>query len=158
MKGHRSRTTVALAVTLGLSGCATRPFARVEGPARSRYASVTLVGQSCSRENDPNWSSADILGLDLRIRVHNAAASPLLVDPRQVTLWATGRSYRPRRADAADLIPPGASQTLVIHFWERDRDLGCNVPMALALDGSVTLAGSAVTLAPISFLASRDDL
>ena len=149
---------VALAATLGLGGCATRPFARVEGPARAPVATVALVGQSCSRENDPNWSSADILGLDLRIRVDNTGFSPLAFDPAQVTLLAAGRAYRPRRGDAAEVVPPGAARTLVVHFWQRDGDLACNLPMALALDGLIARAGSAVTLAPISFLASDEDL
>jgi hypothetical protein len=158
MKVDGSGTIVAFAIAVGLGGCAPHPFARVAGPAQTREALVTLVGQSCSRENDPNWSSADILGLDLRIRVDNAGTSALAVDPRQVTLLAAGRAHRPRRADAAAAIPARGSRTMVVHFWERDGDLACNVPMALALGGSVTLAGSAVILAPISFLASNDDL
>jgi hypothetical protein len=145
-------------VAVGLGGCATKPFARVAGPARARAASVALVGQTCSRENDPNWSYADILGLDLRIRVDNTGTAPISVDPAQVALLGAGRAYRPRRGDSAAVIPAGSSRTLVVHFWERDGDLACNVPMALALDHAVTLEGAAVTLAPISFLARSDDV
>jgi uncharacterized protein YceK len=151
------RTVIALAVTLGLGGCATRPFARVAGPAQSQVAAVALAGQTCSRENDPNWSTADVLGLDLRIRVDNTGASPLSFDPAQVALLAAGQFYRPHRSDAAEVLLPGTSRTLVVHFWERNGDLACNVPMALALDRAVTVGGSAVALAPISFLASHDD-
>jgi hypothetical protein len=158
MKMGVFRTVVALAITSGFGGCVARPFARVEGPARSQVAEVELAGQTCGRENDPNWSHADILGLDLRIRVDNTGVTPLSFDPARVALLAAGQSYRPQRSDAADAIPPGASRTFVVHFWERNGDLACNVPMALAPDRAVTLEGTAVTFAPISFLASRDAL
>jgi hypothetical protein len=157
MKTGIVRILVAL-VALGLGGCATRPFARVEGPAQSHEAAVALAGQTCGRQNDPNWSTADILGLDLRIRVDNTGETPLSFDPEQVALLAAGQSYKPRRGDPAEAIAPGASRTLVVHFWERNGDLACNVPMALALDHAITVRGTPVTFAPISFLASNDDI
>ncbi len=158
MKTGSSRIVIALAITLGLGGCAAGPFARVDRPARSPAATVALAGQACSRENDPNWSEADILGLDLQLRVENAGAAPLAFYPARVALLAGGQSYTPRRSDPAGTVVSGGSRTFVVHFWERNGDLACDIPMALAVDRAATIDGSVVTFAPISFLASNGDL
>ncbi len=148
---------IAIVSLLELGGCATRPLARVSGPVQSRAISVALVGQSCDRENDPNWSYADILGLDLRIQVTNAGAAELRFDPAETALLAAGPPHRPHRSDSPAAIPPGASRTFVVHFLERDGNLACDIPMKLAIDRAVTAGGAAVTFEPISFLASNDD-
>jgi hypothetical protein len=148
---------IATVSLLELGGCATQPLARVSGPAEAQAISVALVGQSCDRENDPNWSSADILGLDLRIRVGNAGAAELTFDSAQTALLAAGQPYRPHRSDPPAAIPPGASRTFVVHFLERNGSLACDVPMSLAIDRAVTAAGATVTFEPISFLASNND-
>ena len=147
-----------LVATLWMGSCATKPFARTEGPVRNQATSVALVGQSCDREIDPNWPRADVLGLDVRVRVANSGASVLTFDPARTVLSAAGQSYGPHRSDSASAIPLSASRTFVVHFLEREGDLACNVPMSLALDQAVTLSGTPVTFGPISFLASDDDI
>jgi hypothetical protein len=149
---------ILIAPLLELGGCATQPLARVSGPVQAQAISVALVGQSCDRENDPNWSDADILGLDLRIRVSNAGASVLRFAPAETALLAAGQSYRPSRSDSPAAVPPGASETFVVHFLERNGSLACDVPMTLAIDRAVTEGGATVTFEPISFLASNDDI
>jgi hypothetical protein len=147
-----------IAPLLQLGGCASQPLARAGGPAQAQAISVALVGQSCDRENDPNWSIADILELDLRIRVTNSGATVLRFDPAQTALIAVGQPHRPHREDTAAVIPPGGSRTFVVHFLERDGRLACNVPMALAIDRAVTAGGASVTFQPIPFLASNEDI
>jgi hypothetical protein len=156
--GFSMVAAILIAPLLELGGCASQPFVRAGEPAQSQAISVALVGQSCDRENDPNWSSADILGLDLRILVTNSGAADLRFDPAETALLAAGRSRRPHRSDAAAAIPPGASRTFVVHFLERDAELACNVPMTLAIDRAVTAGGATVTFTPISFLASHQDI
>ena len=150
---------------LDRSSCSSSQVARPSpsraraGPFETEAISVALVGQSCDRENDPNWSYADILGLDVKISVANSGAAAVTFDPAaDRASRPVGRSYRPQRSDSAAAIPPGASRTFVVHFLERDGDLACNVPMALSLDRAVRLDGAPVTFQPISFLASNDDI
>jgi len=157
MRNSLARAIVAVQ-SFGLAACMSKPFVRTDGPARDRGISVALVSQSCDRENDPNWSYADILGLDVKISVANSGSAAITFDPAQTALSAGGRSQPPLRSDAAAAIPPGASRTFVVHFLERNGDLACNVPMALSLDRAVRLDGAPVTLQPISFLASNDDI
>jgi hypothetical protein len=156
--GSSMVVAILIAPLLELGGCASQPFVRVSGPVQSQAISVALVGQSCDREIDPNWSYADILGLDLRIRVTNSGAANLSFDPARTALFAEGQPHQPHRSDAAAAIPPGASRTFVVHFLERDGRLACNVPMRLAIDHAVTAGGASVTFEPISFLASHDDI
>ena len=155
--GFSNVAAIFMVALLELGGCATQPLARVSGPVQAQAISVALVGQSCDRENDPNWSSADILGLDLQIRVTNAGAAELRFDPAETALLADGQPYRPHRSDSPAAIPPGESGTFVVHFLERNGSLACDVPMKLAIDRAVTAGGAAVTFEPISFLASNDD-
>ena len=157
MRSTLARAIVAVQM-FGLAGCATKPFVRTDGPVRGGGVSVALVGRRCDREIDPNWSSADLLGLDVEISVSNSGAAAVTFDPTHTALAAGGRSERPRRSDSAAAIPPGGSRTFVVHFLERNRELACNVPMALSLDGAVKLEGAPVTFQPISFLASNDDI
>ena len=157
MRSSLARAIVAVQM-FGLAGCVSKPFVRTDGPVRERDVSVALVSQSCDRESDPNWSYADMLGLDVKLSVANSGAAAVTFDPAQTALTAGGRSERPRRSDSAAAIPPGASKTFVVHFLERNGDLACNVPMALSLDRAVTRDGAPVTFQPISFLASNDDI
>jgi hypothetical protein len=143
---------------VGLGGCASKAFVRTDGPVAERGVSISLVSQSCDREIDPNWSSADILGLDLRVRVSNGGESVVAFDPGKTALVAGGRSSPPRRGDAAAEVAPGNSQTFIIHFLQRDGTLACNVPMTLAFKGAVAIGETPVTFKAISFLASNDDL
>jgi hypothetical protein len=156
--GFSMVAAILIAPLLELGGCASQPFVRAGEPAQSKAISIGLVGQSCDREIDPNWSSADILGLDLRVRVTNSGAAVLRFDPAETALLAAGRAHRPHRSDSAAAIPPGASRTFIVHFLERDAELACNIPMTLAIDRAVTAGGAAVTFAPISFLVSRQDI
>ena len=119
MRNSLARAIVAVQL-FGLAACMSEPFVRTDGPARGRGISVALVSQSCDRENDPNWSYADILGLDVKISVANSGAGAITFDPAQTALSAGGRSQPPRRSDAAAAIPPGASRTFVVHFLERN--------------------------------------
>lgn len=117
-----------------------------------------MVGQSCDRQIDPNWSYADILGLDLQIRVSNSGPSRMTFDSSATRLLADGETRSPHRADGPKGIAAGESRTFTVHFLERDDNLACNVPMALTLGRAVAVGGVSVTLRPISFLASSNDV
>ncbi len=146
----------ALATAAG--GCVPQAFVRTDGPVQVGGVSVALVGQSCDREIDPNWSSADLLGLDLRIRVINSGPSRLTFDPFATRLLADGDTFSPHRADGPMAIGAGESRTVTVHFLERDDNLACNVPMALTLGRAVSVGGVSVTLRSISFLVSNRDV
>jgi len=137
---------------------ASRRFVWADGPVQSQAISVALQGQSCDREIDPNWSYANILGLDVRISITNSGTAVATFDPAQTALSAFGRSHRPHRSDVAATMLPGASRTFVVYFLVRDDDLACNVPMALSFDRALGLDGVPVTVRPISFLASNDHI
>jgi hypothetical protein len=150
--------TAMFALAIATGGCAPRAFVRTDGPVQSSGVSIALVHQSCDRQIDPNWSYADILGLDVQIRVANTGPSSLLFDPRAMTLLANGWAHSPHRADAPMIIAPGQLETFAVHFLERDDNLACNVPMALVIGSAATVNGLPVVLRPISFLASNKDV
>lgn len=150
-------STLAMTSMLAAAGCASRPFVVSDPPARAGNVSVALVDQQCDRRNDPNWSYADLLSLDMRVRVSNSSGSNLRFDPHQVRLLADGAARTPRNADAPAMVPPGASRLFAVHFFERDDNLACNVPMALAIDGAATMGSNPLPLSPLSFVASRRD-
>jgi hypothetical protein len=78
-------------------------------------------------------------------------------DPSATRLIADGKTRPPYRAEGPMAIASGESRTFTVHFFERDDNLACNVPMALSLGQSVAIGGSSVTLRPISFLAGHSD-
>jgi hypothetical protein len=164
-KGDRNMKTgwMALIFTsmVAASGCSeawSRSFVRTDPPAQGGGVSVGLVERQCDRRIDPNWSYADILGLDIQMRVTNSAGSALTFDPRRVRLLADGEARAPHRSDASETIPSGGSKTFTVHFLERDDNLACNVPMALAVDGAAAIGSSPIPLRPVSFLASNTDI
>jgi hypothetical protein len=142
----------------GCDGAWSRSFVRTDPPAQAGGVSLALVERQCDRRIDPNWSYADILGLDIRMRVTNSAGSAVTFDPGKVRLLADGEARAPHRADASETIAAGTSKTFVVQFLERDDNLACNVPMALAIDGSAVLGSSPLPLRPVSFLASNADI
>ena len=161
--GHRTRKWVAglfaiSAFATAAGGCAAQAFVLTDSPIQVGGVSVALVGQSCDRQIDPNWSYADILGLDLQIRITNSGPSGMTFDPSATRLLADGESRLPHRADGPNAIAAGESRTFTVHFLERDANLACNVPMALTLGRAAMVGGASVTLAPISFLASNRDI
>ena len=102
-----------IAPLLELGGCASQPLARAGGPAQAQAISVALVGQRCDRENDPNWSIADMLGLDLRIRVTNSGATELRFDPAQTdTVHRIDQALARREVEAAGFVFEAESQVL----------------------------------------------
>ena len=117
-----------------------------------------LVDQKCDRENDPNWSNADILGLQVRVEVKNSTTDPMTFEPAKVRLLADGEARKPHASDHSALIPAGASKIFEVGFLERDENLACNVPMALSVADAATAGSSTLPLRPISFLVSRKDL
>jgi hypothetical protein len=131
---------------------------RTDGPVQAGGVSAALVSQSCDRQIDPNWSYADILGLDVQIRVTNGGSSRITFDPSATGLLVDGKIRSPHRADGPTAIAAGESRTFAVHFLERDDNLACNVPMAFTLGRAVTVGGASVTLRPISFLASNNDV
>lgn len=143
---------------LAAAGCAAQPFLRADSPVEAAGVRVELVDQRCDREIDPNWSSADILGLEVRVKVTNATANAIGFDPAKVRLLADGESRNPNRSDRSGTVPTGGSKVFEVGFLERDGNLACNVPMALGVAGAATVGGSALPLRPISFLVSRDDI
>jgi hypothetical protein len=146
---------------LAAGGCSeawSRSFVRTDSPAQAGGVSVGLVERQCDRRIDPNWSYADILGLDIQMLVTNAAGSALTFDPGKVRLLADGEARAPHRSDASETIPSGGSKTFTVHFLERDDNLACNVPMALAVDGAAAIGSSPIPLRPVSFLASNTDI
>jgi hypothetical protein len=73
---------------LAAAGCAAQPFLRADPPVEAGGVRVGLVDQRCDREIDPNWSGADILGLEVRVQVTNATASAITFDPAKARLLA----------------------------------------------------------------------
>jgi len=152
---------LVLTLMVAAGGCGeswSRSFVRTDPPASAGGVSVALVERQCDRDNDPNWSYADILGLDILMRVTNSADSAVTFDPGKVRLLADGEARAPHRADAPETIATGTSKTFTVHFLERDDNLACNVPMALAIDGSAAIGASPLPLRPLSFLASNADI
>jgi hypothetical protein len=138
-------------------GCA-HPFLRADPPVQSRGVTVGLVDQQCDRMIDPNWSYADILGLDVRIRVVNASAGDVALDPKKVRLLADGEARAPHDADSRRTILSGTTATFRVHFLERDENLACNVPMALSVAGAVATGSTVLSFAPLQFLVSTEDI
>jgi hypothetical protein len=156
------RIALILASLIAMGGCSeawSRSFVRTDPPAQAGGVSVALVERQCDRRIDPDWSSyADILGLDIQMRVTNSAVSPMTFDPAKVRLLADGESRTPHRSDGAETIAVGTSKTFTVHFLERDDNLACNVPMALAIDGAAEIGSAPLPLRPLSFLASNTDI
>jgi hypothetical protein len=155
------RIGLALTLMMAAGGCSeswSRWFVRTDPPAEAGGVSVALVERQCDRDNDPNWSYADILGLDIQMRVTNSAGSAVTFDPGKVRLLADGEARAPHRADAPETIATGTSKTFTVHFLERDDNLACNIPMALAVDGAAAIGASPLPLRPVSFLASNADI
>ena len=144
--------------TMVAIGCAAHPFVRADPPVESGGVRVGLVDQKCDREVDPNWSYADILGLDLRVEVSNSTEGTISFDPAKVRLLADGEARKPHKSDRSATVLAGASKIFEVRFLERDDNLACNIPMALGIAGAATAGSSPVPLPPISFLVSRDDI
>lgn len=148
---------LVISTVLGVS-CAAHPFLRADPPVEADGVRVGLVDQKCDRMIDPNWSYADILGLQVRVEVTNSTTDPMTFDPAKVRLLADGEARKPHKADHSGLIPAGASKIFEVMFMERDDNLACNVPMALSVAEAATTGSSTLPLRPISFLVSRDDI
>jgi hypothetical protein len=151
------RTTLLVISTVLGVGCAAHPFVRADPPVEAEGVRVGLVDQKCDRMIDPNWSYADILGLQVRVEVTNSTTDPVTFEPSKVRLLADGEARKPHKLDSGALIPAGASKIFEVGFLERDDTLACNVPMALSVTGAASVGSSAVPLRPLSFLVSRDD-
>jgi hypothetical protein len=157
--GRLSIVVTALSAMGGCSEAWSRSFVRTDPPAQADGVSVALVERGCDRRNDPDWPAyADVLGLDIQMRVTNAAVASVMFDPSKVRLLADGEARRPHRSDSAETIPAGASKMFTVHFLERDDNLACNVPMALAIEGAAEIGSSPVPLRPVSFLVSNTDI
>ena len=152
------RTTLLLISTVFGVDCAAHPFLRADPPVEADGVRVGLIDQKCDREIDPNWSYADILGLEVRVEVTNSTADTIAFEPAKVRLLADGEARKPHRSDHGASIPAGASKIFEVGFLERDDNLACNVPMALSVAGAATTGGTTLQLRPISFLVSRDDI
>jgi hypothetical protein len=139
-------------------GCAAHPFVRADPPVESGGVRVGLVDQKCDREIDPNWSYADILGLDLRVEVSNSTEGAISFDPAKVRLLADGEARKPHESDRSTTVLAGGSKIFEVRFLERDDNLACNVPMALGVAGAAMAGSSPLPLRPIEFLVSRDDI
>jgi hypothetical protein len=143
---------------LAAAGCGAQPFLRADPPVEADGVRVELVDQRCDREIDPNWSSADILGLQVRVKVTNSTANAIGFDPAKVRLLADGEARTPHKSDRSETVLAGGSKIFEVGFLERDDNLACNVPMALGVAGAATVGSSALPLRPISFLVSRYDI
>src|ERR1700722_1790451 len=112
MKFHRS--ALALASVLAAGGCSeawSHSFVRTDSPVAADGVSVALVARQCDRQIYPNWQSyADILGLDVDMRVTNSAGAAVTFDPAKVRLLADGRARAPHRSDSAETVPAGESK------------------------------------------------
>jgi hypothetical protein len=157
-----NRVALALTSVLAAGGCSeawSHSFVRTDPPAAVDGVSVALVARQCDRQADPNWQTyADVLGLDVDMRVINAAGSSVTFDPAKVRLLADGRARAPHRSDSVETIPAGGSKTFTVHFLEYDDNLACNVPMSLAIAGAAEIGSMPVPLRPLNFLASRTDI
>jgi hypothetical protein len=153
-----ARIGFLLTSILAAAGCAAHPFLRADAPVEAGGVRVGLVDQKCDREIDPNWSYADILGLEVRVQVTNATTSAISFDPAKARLLAAGEARKPHESDRSETVPAGGSKIFEIGFLERDDNLACNVPMALGVAGAATAGSSPLPLPPISFLVSRDDI
>lgn len=156
------RIALLLASGLAVGGCSeawSHSFVRTDPPATARGVSVALVGRQCDRQVDPNWQTyADVLGLDVDLRVTNSGAAAMTFDPAKVRLLADGRARAPHRSDSAETIASGASRSFTVHFLEHDDNLACNVPMTLAVGDAAEIGSTPVPLGPLGFLASRHDI
>jgi len=139
------------------SGCA-QPFLRSDPPVQSGGVSIGLAEQMCDRMIDPNWAYADILGLDVWIRVVNASAGDVAFDPKKVRLLADGAARPPHDADSGKTILTGTTAIFKVHFLQRDENLACNVPMALSVDGAAVTGSTMLSFAPLRFLVSTEDI
>lgn len=153
-----ARIGFLLTSILAAVGCAAHPFLRADPPVEAGGIRVGLVDQRCDRRIDPNWSYADILGLEVRVEVKNSTTDPIAFEPAKVRLLAAGEARKPHESDRGASIPPGASKIFEVGFLERDDNLACNVPMALSVAEAATTGSSPLPLRPISFLVSRDDI
>ena len=155
--GRTAFLVISISAVLGV-GCAAHPFLRADSPVEAAGVRVGLVDQKCDREIDPNWSYADILGLQMRVEVTNSTPLPVTFEPAEVRLLADGKARTPHESDHSALIPAGASKIFQVGFLERDDNLACNVPMALSVAEAATTGSRPLPLPPISFLVSRDDI
>jgi hypothetical protein len=152
---------IAVASLCGLAGCASsgRPFVRTDGPSTSNGVTVALVDQECARRT---WARAmDVLVVRLDVQVTNASAEPITVTPQEFRLLAAGSmpvadATAPEGRLAPMPLLPGGAVPLQLHF-RRYGYARCNQDMQLSAAGAVQMAGHALNLRPISFLAERTD-
>lgn len=112
---------------------------------------MRFVDQKCDRMIDPNWSYADILGLEVHVEVTNSTTDPMTFVPAKVRLLADGEARKPHKSDDSALIPAGASKIFKVTFLKRDDTLACNVPMALSVADAATTGSSTLPLRPNHF-------
>ena len=148
----------ALAALLG-AGCAERPFVRQDPPVSSQGVTVSLAGEKCDRE--AWYENYDVLDLDMMVKVTNASSAPVTVNPAELRLLARGnspvaRASRPKWGDDAVEIAPHSSADVHVRF-QRWGNARCDQEMQLSMGAAVVQSGQNVTLAPISFVATRTD-
>jgi hypothetical protein len=144
-----------LAVAVWLVGCGDRPFLRTDPPVAIEGLSVALVGQRCGRRVRRDLN--EILDLVLEVRVANAGPAPVTIDPARFTLLAERDATPPDEHDAVLELAPGRASRLRVHF-HRWGNYACNRPMALSLDGVITLAGRPLRLRSLSFVPEASDV
>jgi hypothetical protein len=154
--------SVAIGISLcGFGGCADggRPFVRTDGPSTSGGVTVALIDQQCARRT---WARVmDVLDLRVSVQVTNASAAPITVAPQEFRLLAAGNlpvadATPPEGRLAPVVVPPGGAVPVELHF-RRVSYARCNQDMQLSAVGAVEMAGRALNLRPISFIAERTD-
>jgi hypothetical protein len=113
------RTTLLVISTVLGVGCAAHPFVRADPPVEAEGVRVGLVDQKCDRMIDPNWSYADILGLQVRVEVTNSTTDPVTFEPSKVRLLADAEHlFRPaRRRSSRSVSLSGMTLWPAMYRW-----------------------------------------
>jgi hypothetical protein len=114
---------------------------------------VSVVGQRCSQNVDPEWPGADLVQATLETQVRNATAQPVTVHRNGFALVAPDGQAIPNEGWGAHepiTVAAGQAESFTLRFSDRG-GLSCSKEMRLDGPTAVTEGPEVVQVASVSF-------
>jgi hypothetical protein len=136
---------------------------KMRAPAQTPVASapagveVSVVGQRCSQNVDPDWQGADLVQATVETKVRNATGAPVTVYRDGFRLVAPDGQAIPTsswRAEEPISVAPGQAESFNLRFMDRG-GLSCSKEMRLDGPTAVRDGSDVVQVASVSFVPSR---